>query len=60
LVVNGEPRTVVADPASPLLWALRDEVGDQSHLARTGARLDAAGVRRALDDHDAQRVDHRR
>jgi aerobic-type carbon monoxide dehydrogenase small subunit (CoxS/CutS family) len=127
LVVNGATRTVVADPASPLLWALRDEVGDQSpkygcgaeqcgscrvlvdgrpmasctlavgdvgsrpvttvaglasdpaavavqeallrhnagqcgyclpgivvtltHLARSGARLDAAGVRRALDDH---------
>jgi nicotinate dehydrogenase subunit A len=127
LVVNGEPRTVVAEPSSPLLWAMRDELGDQSpkygcgaeqcgscrvlvddhptasctlavgdvgdpvvttlvglaadpaavavqealikhnagqcgyclpgmvvtltHLARQGTRLDAAGVRRALDDH---------
>ncbi|MCL4164036.1 UNVERIFIED_CONTAM: hypothetical protein GTU68_061307 [Idotea baltica] len=27
LKINGEPRTLDADPESPLLWALRDELG---------------------------------
>jgi len=27
LTINGEPRTVDADPETPLLWALRDELG---------------------------------
>lgn len=27
LTINGEPRTIDADPETPLLWALRDELG---------------------------------
>lgn len=33
LTVNGLPRSVEADPATPLLWALRD------HLALTGTKF---------------------
>lgn len=27
LTINGEPRTIDADPETPLLWVLRDELG---------------------------------
>ncbi|WP_417680789.1 (2Fe-2S)-binding protein [Roseibium sp.] len=27
LTINGEPRTIDADPETPLLWAIRDELG---------------------------------
>ena len=27
LSINGEPRTIDADPETPLLWVLRDELG---------------------------------
>ena len=37
LVVNGVRREVVADPATPLLWVLRDDVGDQSPKYGCGA-----------------------
>jgi isoquinoline 1-oxidoreductase alpha subunit len=33
LSINGEPRTVEADPDTPLLWALRD------HLGLTGTKF---------------------
>ena len=29
LTVNGEPRELAIDPSTPLLWVLRDELGDQ-------------------------------
>jgi nicotinate dehydrogenase subunit A len=37
LVVNGVRREVAADPATPLLWVLRGDVGDQSPKYGCGA-----------------------
>src|SRR5262245_57980736 len=48
LVVNGAPRTVVAEPSSPLLWALRDELGDQS--PKYGCGAEQCGSCRVLVD----------
>lgn len=46
LVVNGVRREVAADPATPLLWVLRGDVGDQS--AKYGCGAEQCGACRVL------------
>jgi nicotinate dehydrogenase subunit A len=46
VVVNGVRREVAADPATPLLWVLRGELGDQS--AKYGCGAEQCGACRVL------------
>ncbi len=48
LVVNGVHRDVTAAPATPLLWVLRDELGDQS--PKYGCGAEQCGACRVLVD----------
>jgi isoquinoline 1-oxidoreductase alpha subunit len=53
LTVNGEPRTVDVDPATPLLWVLRDSLGLTG--TKFGCGIAQCGACTVMLEHEAVR-----